>query len=153
MSRCSCYRMDRKPSTAGAGKTRHSVTPGWGYAVVHAFLHSSDTALYLAKKNGRNCIEQFSIALAAQDAGRSVAIVGRSLRNMDAAARECGYLKTLPPFLSEDDIEDVPDDNLLMLITGSQGEARSALSRISRDDFTSTPNCNQPPPRDRLPMC
>jgi ribonuclease J len=81
-----------------------------------------------------NVARMESIALAAQDAGRSVAIVGRSLRNMDAAARECGYLKTLPPFLSEDDIEDVPDDNLLMLITGSQGEARSALSRISRDD-------------------
>ena len=74
------------------------------------------------------------VALAAQDAGRSVAIVGRSLRNMDAAARECGYLKTLPPFLTEDDIDDVPDDNLLMLITGSQGEARSALSRVARDD-------------------
>ena len=81
-----------------------------------------------------NVARMESIALAAQDAGRSVAIVGRSLRNMDAAARECGYLKTLPPFLTEDDIEDVPDDNILMLITGSQGEARSALSRISRDD-------------------
>ena len=81
-----------------------------------------------------NVARMESVALAAQDAGRSVAIVGRSLRNMDAAARECGYLKTLPPFLTEDDIDDVPDDNLLMLITGSQGEARSALSRVARDD-------------------
>jgi ribonuclease J len=43
-------------------------------------------------------------------------------------------LKDLPPFLTEDDIDDVPDDNLLILVTGSQGEARSALSRIARDD-------------------
>jgi ribonuclease J len=81
-----------------------------------------------------NVARMESIALAAHDAGRSVAIVGRSLRNMDSAARECGYLKTLPPFLTEDDIDDVPDDNILLLITGSQGEARSALSRIARDD-------------------
>ena len=81
-----------------------------------------------------NVARMESVALAAQDAGRSVAIVGRSLRNMDAAARECGYLKTLPPFLTEDDIDDVPDDNILLLITGSQGEARSALSRVARDD-------------------
>jgi ribonuclease J len=81
-----------------------------------------------------NVARMESIALAAQDAGRSVAIVGRSMRNIDAASRECGYLKTLPPFLTEDDIEDIPDANLLMLITGSQGEPRSALSRISRDD-------------------
>src|ERR1700761_2278727 len=81
-----------------------------------------------------NVARMESVALAAQDAGRSVAIVGRSLRNMDAAARESGYLKTLPPFLTEDDIDDVPDDNILLLITGSQGEARSALSRVARDD-------------------
>ncbi len=81
-----------------------------------------------------NVARMESVALAARDAGRSVAIVGRSLRNMDAAARECGYLKTLPPFLTEDDIDDVADDNILMLITGSQGEDRSALTRIARDD-------------------
>jgi ribonuclease J len=63
-----------------------------------------------------------------------VALVGRSLRNIDAAARECGYFKTLPPFLTEDDIEDVADDSILMIVTGSQGEPRSALSRIARDD-------------------
>ncbi|MDE2515045.1 MAG: ribonuclease J [Rhodospirillales bacterium] len=74
-----------------------------------------------------------SLALAAQAAGRSVALVGRSLRNLDAAARECGYFATLPPFLGEDDIDDVADDNLLMLVTGSQGEPRSALARIAAD--------------------
>lgn len=74
-----------------------------------------------------------SIALAARDAGRSTALVGRSLRNMDAAARECGYLKGLPPFLTEDDVDDVADDNILMVVTGSQGEARSALARIAMD--------------------
>jgi ribonuclease J len=74
-----------------------------------------------------------SIAHAAHEAGRSVAVVGRSLRNLDAAARECGYLKGIPPFLGEDDIEDVPDDNVLILITGSQGEPRSALARVAMD--------------------
>jgi len=81
-----------------------------------------------------NVARMESVALAAREAGRSVALVGRSLRNMDAAARECGYLKTLPPFLTEDDIEDVPDDNLVILVTGSQGEPRSALARIAQDN-------------------
>ena len=74
-----------------------------------------------------------TIAMAARDAGRSVAMVGRSLRNLDAAARECGYLRDIPPFLSEDDADDVADDNLLILITGSQGEPRSALARVAMD--------------------
>jgi len=74
-----------------------------------------------------------SIALAAKAAQRSVALVGRSLRNMDAAARECGYLKGIPPFLSEDEANDVDDDHLLLICTGSQGEPRSALARIAID--------------------
>ncbi len=74
-----------------------------------------------------------SVALAARAAGRSVAIVGRSLRNLEAAARECGYLKGIAPFLTEDDVADIPDENLLILITGSQGEPRSALARVAQD--------------------
>ncbi|WP_428375077.1 ribonuclease J [Lichenicoccus sp.] len=74
-----------------------------------------------------------SIALAAEAAGRSVVVVGRSLRNLEAAARDCGYLERVPMFLSEQDADDIPDDNLLMIVTGSQGEPRSAMSRISLD--------------------
>jgi ribonuclease J len=74
-----------------------------------------------------------SVAMAARDARRSVSVAGRSLRNMEAAARECGYLKGIAPFLSEDEASDVSDDRLLLLIGGSQGEPRSALSRVALD--------------------
>jgi ribonuclease J len=74
-----------------------------------------------------------SVALAARAAGRQVALVGRSLRNLDAAARDCGYLRGIPPFLTEDAANLVPDSELLILVTGSQGEPRSALARIAAD--------------------
>ncbi|CAP56968.1 RNA-metabolising metallo-beta-lactamase protein [Gluconacetobacter diazotrophicus PA1 5] len=74
-----------------------------------------------------------TIAKAAQAAGRSVVIVGRSLRNLDVAARECGYLVDVPPFLSEQEANSLPDDEVVLIITGSQGEPRSALSRIASD--------------------
>jgi ribonuclease J len=111
-----------------------------GHSGSEAEVRQSLTAL-LRGLRGRIAVTCFasnvarveSVALAAHAVGRSVALVGRSLRNLDAAARECGYLRDLPPFLTEDDVDDVPDDNLLMLITGSQGESRSALARVAMD--------------------
>lgn len=78
-----------------------------------------------------------SIAKAALASGRQVMVIGRSLRNLETAARECGYFADLPPFLTEYDARNVSDDNLLMIITGSQGESRSALSRIASDTHSS----------------
>jgi ribonuclease J len=75
-----------------------------------------------------------SVALAAKAAGRQVALVGRSLRNLETAARDCGYLRNVPEFIAEENASDIPDDNLLILVTGSQGEARSALARIASDN-------------------
>ena len=66
-------------------------------------------------------------------AGRHVALVGRSLGNYVAAAQEAGYLKHLPDFIPEEDIGAIPEDNLLLLVTGSQGEPRSAMARIAAD--------------------
>lgn len=80
-----------------------------------------------------NVARMESVALAAQDGGRSVAVVGRSMRNLETAARECGYLAGIAPFGTEDEANDIPDDNLLILVTGSQGEPRSALARIAAD--------------------
>ncbi|EFG83500.1 ribonuclease J [Novacetimonas hansenii] len=74
-----------------------------------------------------------TIAKAAKAANRVVAVVGRSLRNLEVAARECGYLSDVAPFLSEQEANSVPDDQILLIVTGSQGEPRSALSRIAVD--------------------
>ncbi len=74
-----------------------------------------------------------TVAHAAAMAHRSVALVGRSLRNLDAAARECGLLDGVASFIDEEDAGTVPDEHLLMLVTGSQGEPRSALARIAAD--------------------
>jgi len=74
-----------------------------------------------------------SVALAGLAAGRQVALFGRSLRNAEAAARECGYLTQLPAFVAEDEAGFIPDDNLLLICTGSQGEPRSALAKIAAD--------------------
>ncbi len=75
-----------------------------------------------------------SIALAAKAAGRQVALFGRSLRNAEAAARECGYLAGIPPFLTEEQSADIADSRLVMICTGSQGEPRSALAKIAADN-------------------
>jgi ribonuclease J len=75
-----------------------------------------------------------TIAHAAAAHGRDVALVGRSLWRIDKAARENGYLSNVPRFLSEEEAGYVPRDRILMICTGSQGEPRSALARIARDD-------------------
>lgn len=74
-----------------------------------------------------------SIALAAHAHGRHVALVGRSLWRIDQAARSNGYLKGLPAFLSDHDGAYLPEDKVLYICTGSQGEPRAALPRIASE--------------------
>lgn len=66
---------------------------------------------------------------------RKVVYVGRSmLRNM-TVARELGFLKVPENTLIDlKEIEDYPDDQILIISTGSQGEPLSALSRISNHE-------------------
>lgn len=71
---------------------------------------------------------------AARQAGRSVCLVGRSMHKVTDAAVATGVIKNLPDLINEEAAGSLPDDNLLFLCTGSQGEARAALGRISRDD-------------------
>ncbi len=75
-----------------------------------------------------------SIATAALSHGRRVALVGRSLWRIDKAARENGYFQDLPPFLTEHDGAYLPDEEVLFICTGSQGEPRAALWRIATDN-------------------
>ncbi len=75
-----------------------------------------------------------SIARAAEKTGRSVAVIGRSLHKMIGNAHERGYMKGVIEFISEDEICNIPDENIVIIVTGSQGEHRAALARIARRD-------------------
>jgi ribonuclease J len=68
---------------------------------------------------------------AAEANGRRVCLVGRSMHRMAAAAQSVGLMSDIQPFIEEKDAKSLPDDRVLYLCTGSQGEARAALSRIS----------------------
>jgi ribonuclease J len=72
---------------------------------------------------------------AAAKHGRRVCLVGRSmLRNMGIAV-ELGFLNVPEGLLVElDDAMALPDDELVLISTGSQGEPLSALSRMARGD-------------------
>ncbi len=76
-----------------------------------------------------------SIVKAAEACGRSVAVIGRSLHRMIGTAADLGMMSGLPPFISEGDIDSIPHDKLLVILTGSQGEYRAALAKIARGEF------------------
>jgi ribonuclease J len=67
--------------------------------------------------------------------GRKVAFVGRSMvRNM-TTARDLGYLRIPGGMLvASDDLTDLPDDEAVLICTGSQGEPMAVLSRIANRD-------------------
>lgn len=71
---------------------------------------------------------------AARAAGRTPCLVGRSMHRIFNAAQSVGLLQDVPHVIDEDEAGTLPDENVLFLCTGSQGEARAALSRIARGE-------------------
>ena len=64
--------------------------------------------------------------------GRKVAVEGRSMVNVITTAAELGYLRIPDQTLIEiDQVKNYPDDQLVLITTGSQGESMAALSRMA----------------------
>jgi ribonuclease J len=75
-----------------------------------------------------------TIIEAAHDAGRVVALAGRSLHRVVEAAQQVGYLKENIEFISDKEVMNLPKSDVLVICTGCQGEPRAALTRIARGD-------------------
>jgi ribonuclease J len=95
----------------------------------------------VAEQTGKVAITAFasnvarvqSCCEAAKANDRSVSLIGRSMIRIAAAAQSVGLLKQFN-FLDPEDAADLPDEHVLYLCTGSQGEPNAALSRIARGD-------------------
>lgn len=68
---------------------------------------------------------------AAQAAGRQFIVAGRALHRVIQVAIDAGYLPEDFTYLDQDAAKRIPASETVMLVTGSQGEARAALARIS----------------------
>ncbi|MCI4645557.1 MAG: ribonuclease J [Hyphomonadaceae bacterium] len=96
----------------------------------------------IAAQTGRVCVTTFasnvarvkSVIEAAAACGRSVCLVGRSMHKVTDAAKSVGMLQDVADFVDEEEAGYLPPESILYLCTGSQGEARAALSRIARGD-------------------
>ncbi len=67
----------------------------------------------------------------AEQHDRRVVIEGRSMIKNTRIAQELGYLEVKHPLVSTDEMVDLPDDKVLFLCTGSQGQPMAALSRLA----------------------
>ena len=66
--------------------------------------------------------------------GRKVALSGRSMENITEMAMNIGELKNTAPIVSISEIKKIPDERLVIICTGSQGESMSALTRMANDN-------------------
>lgn len=71
-----------------------------------------------------------SLIIAADAAGRTPILLGRSLLYNMKVAKEIGYFKNVPNCYDIKDAADIPSDNALYICTGSQANYRSALTSI-----------------------
>ncbi len=72
---------------------------------------------------------------AAQVLGRKVALVGRSMRKNVGIGRNLGHIDVPEGMLiGPNEVEDLPDDRVVIVSTGSQGEPLSALRRMAWRD-------------------
>jgi ribonuclease J len=78
-----------------------------------------------------NVARMDSVIRSAEAAGRRVCLVGRSMHRMAAAAKSVGLMADVAEFVTDAQAGHFPQDKILYLCTGSQGEQRAALSRIA----------------------
>ncbi len=76
-----------------------------------------------------------SVAEAARDAGRKVLLLGSSIKRVVDVASDLGYMDGLPPFIDEEEFAYIQRDKIVIILTGSQGESRAALAKLSRDEM------------------
>ncbi len=102
-----------------------------GKAFESIFSDNKDSRIYVATF-ASNIDRVQQIINAAYRHGRKVVVQGRSMVNVVETASQLGYLDVPDNTLIDiDDVDEYPDEQLVIITTGSQGETMAALNRIA----------------------
>ncbi len=93
------------------------------------------SGMVIATTFASNVARVKTLAEAGERAGRSVVLLGRAMRRMIEAATETGILKDFPRVISAEEAADLPRQNLMLVVTGSQGERRAASAQLARGKY------------------
>ena len=91
--------------------------------------------MFVATTFASNVARLKTLAEAGVAAGRSVCLLGRAMKRMLTAAVETGVLTDFPAILTPEEALEVPRDNLMLIVTGSQGERRAASAQLARGKY------------------
>ncbi|MGR3572146.1 ribonuclease J [Brevirhabdus sp.] len=98
-------------------------------------LVASASGMVVATTFASNVARLQTLARAGIDAGRSVVLLGRAMKRMVGAGVESGILTDFPQTLQPEDVRDIPRENLMLIVTGSQGERRAASAQLARGKY------------------
>ena len=109
--------------------------PGRSEAVVGpeiTKLVNESTGMFVATTFASNVARVKTLADAGAAAGRSICLLGRAMRRMIEASIKTGVLADFPTVVSPEDAKNIPRENLMLIVTGSQGERRAASAQLAR---------------------
>ncbi|MBL6859583.1 MAG: ribonuclease J [Rhodobacteraceae bacterium] len=98
-------------------------------------LVESAARMVVATTFASNIARVKTLAQAGMRAGRSICLMGRAMRRMVETALETGVLNDFPTVVSPEDAQNIPRENLMLLVTGSQGERRAASAQLAQGKF------------------
>ena len=100
-----------------------------------AELIASAGGMVVATTFASNVARLQTLAEAGRAAGRTVCLLGRAMKRMVTAAEESGVLTNFPKTIPPDAAAEVNRRNLMLIVTGSQGERRAASAQLSRGKY------------------
>ena len=103
-------------------------------ANIDALVDSAER-MVVATTFASNIARVKTLAQAGMRAGRSICLMGRAMRRMVETALETGVLNDFPTVVSPEDAQNIPRENLMLLVTGSQGERRAASAQLAQGKF------------------
>ena len=76
-----------------------------------------------------------TLADAGVAAGRKICLLGRSMRRMTQVAQETGVVHNFPATISPEEAANLPRNEVMLIVTGSQGERRAATAQLARGSY------------------
>ena len=98
-------------------------------------LIATQKGMVVATTFASNIARLQSLAPAGQAAGRSICLLGRAMRRMVETGVRTGILTDFPKTVTAEDANSIPRENLMLIVTGSQGERRAATAQLAQGKY------------------